>query len=94
MRQIIYCNKKDLNETFGKSQRGDEIATLIMDKLKKSRITMKACMLERTGNRYLLHAQVGASNREEDKRNAPAHRIRVGKEPTLLAHFKTIGAIP
>ena len=41
---------------------------------------------ERTGNRYLLHAQVGASNHEEDKRNAPAHRIRVGEEPTLLAH--------
>ena len=33
---------------------------------------------ERTGNRYLLHAQVGASNHEEDNRNAPAHRIRVG----------------
>ena len=43
---------------------------------------------ERTGNRYLLHAQVGASNHEEDKRNAPAHRIRVGEEPTLLAHLK------
>ena len=37
--------------------------------------------------------QVGASNHEEDKRNAPAHRIRVGEEPTLLARTQTI-AIP
>ena len=49
---------------------------------------MKACMRNARGNRYLLHAQVGASNHEEDKRNAPAHRIRVGEEPTLLAHLK------
>ena len=27
--------QEGLNETFGKSQRGDEIATLIMDKLKE-----------------------------------------------------------
>ena len=80
--------QEGLNETFGKSQRGDEIATLIMDKLKEVTDNHEGVYAERTGNRYLLHAQVGASNHEEDKRNAPAHRIRVGEEPTLLAHLK------
>ena len=80
--------QEGLNETFGKSQRGDEIATLIMEKLKEVTDNHEGVYAERTGNHYLLHAQVGASNHEEDKRNAPAHRIRVGEEPTLLAHLK------
>ena len=83
---LLQC--EGLNETFGKSARGDEIATAIMDKLKEITDAHEGVYAERTGNRYLLHAQVGASNHEEDKRNAPAHRIRVGEEPTLLAHLK------
>lgn len=71
---LLQC--EGLSETFGKSVRGDEIATAIMDKLKEITDAHEGVYAERTGNRYLLHAQVGASNHEEDKRNAPAHRIR------------------
>lgn len=80
--------QEGLNETFGQSKRGDEIATLIMDKLKEVTDNHVGLYAERTGNRYLLHAQVGASMHAEDKANAPAHRVRVGEEPTLLAHLK------
>ncbi|MCW9718101.1 YjjI family glycine radical enzyme [Avibacterium sp. 21-599] len=80
--------QEGINETFGQSQRGDEIATLIMDKLQAVNNAHKGLYVERTHHHYLLHAQVGASNHEEDKMNTPAHRIRVGEEPTLLAHLK------
>ncbi|WGE69771.1 YjjI family glycine radical enzyme [Actinobacillus equuli subsp. haemolyticus] len=80
--------KEGLNETFYQSKRGDEIATLIMDKLKEINDAHQGLYVERTNNQYLLHAQVGASNHAEDKMNTPAHRIRVGEEPTLLAHLK------
>lgn len=80
--------QEGLDETFGKSQRGDEIAHLIMQKLQEVTNAHQGLYAERTGNRYLLHAQVGASMHDEDKANAPAHRIKVGEEPTLLAHLK------
>ncbi|WP_324683615.1 YjjI family glycine radical enzyme [Bibersteinia trehalosi] len=80
--------QEGLNETFGQSQRGDEIATLIMDQLAKVNNAHIGLYVERTNNQYLLHAQVGANNHPEDKLNTPAHRIRVGEEPTLLAHLK------
>lgn len=80
--------QEGLNETFGQSKRGDEIATLIMDKLQAVNDAHKGLYVERTNNQYLLHAQVGANNHAEDKMNTPAHRIRVGEEPTLLAHLK------
>ena len=80
--------QEGLTETFGKSARGDEIATLIMDKLQQITDAHPGIYVERTHNRYLLHAQVGANNHPEDKANAPAHRIRVGEEPSLLAHLK------
>lgn len=80
--------QEGLDETFGKSKRGDEIATQIMEKLREVTNAHQGLYVERTGNRYLLHAQVGASMHEEDKANAPAHRVRVGEEPTLLAHLK------
>lgn len=83
---LLKC--EGLNQTFGKSKRGDEIATAIMEKLQTLVQAHVGKYVERTGNRYLLHAQVGANNHAEDKANAPAHRIRVGEEPTLLAHLK------
>ena len=75
-------------ETFGKSTRGDEMAVAIMEKLQGLVNAHQGAYVERTGGRYLLHAQVGASLHAEDKANAPAHPIRVGEEPTLLAHLK------
>ncbi len=80
--------KEGLNETFGQSERGEEIAIAIMNKLEEVNNAHQGVYAERTGGQYLLHAQVGASIDEEDKANNPAHRIRVGQEPTLLAHLK------
>lgn len=81
-------NLEGLAERFGQSGRGDEIGLAIMDKLEALNAGHEGLYAERTGNRYLLHAQVGASIHEEDKDNTPAHRIRVGEEPALLDHLK------
>ncbi|MDP8161782.1 YjjI family glycine radical enzyme [Pasteurella skyensis] len=83
---LLQC--EGIDETFGKSERGEEIATAIMDKLEEINNAHKGVYVERTNGRYLLHAQVGASINEEDKANNPAHRIRVGQEPSLLPHLK------
>ncbi len=77
-----------INETFGSSVRGDEIATRILEKLKEVNDNHQGVYVSRTNDRYLLHAQVGAGIHEEDKNNTPAHRVRVGEEPTLLEHLK------
>ena len=80
--------KEGISETFGKSSRGDEIATSIMEKLQEVNNAHRGVYSERTGDRYLLHAQVGASLDEEDKNNTPAHRVKVGQEPALLEQLK------
>ncbi|MDO4701426.1 MAG: YjjI family glycine radical enzyme [Erysipelotrichaceae bacterium] len=77
-----------ISETFGSSTRGDEIATMIMEKLKEVNDNHEGVYVGRTKNRYLLHAQVGAGLHEEDKNNTPAHRVKVGQEPMLLDHLK------
>lgn len=77
-----------LNETFGTSKRGDEIGHLILEVVSGIANTHEAVYSERTNNRYLMHAQVGANLSEEDKDNTPAHRIRVGEEPILPIHLK------
>ncbi len=77
-----------LNETFGMSARGNEIGHLIMQAIKREVDNHVGMYSERTGNRYLMHAQVGASICEEDHCNTPAHRVRVGEEPPLLEHLK------
>lgn len=76
------------DEVFGQSERGEQIASAIMDKLEAVTNAHQGVYAERTNNRYLLHAQVGASLHEEDKANTPAHRIKVGQEPILLQHLK------
>lgn len=73
-----------LDETFGKSARGDEMAHAILGKIEDEIQAHEGKYSERTNNRYLFHAQVGASIHEEDKDNTPAHRIRVGEEPILV----------
>ncbi len=77
-----------LNETFGKSERGDEIGHMIMESIQNAVNNHKGAYSERTNDRYLLHAQVGASITEEDHVNTPAHRVRVGEEPELIEHLK------
>ncbi len=83
-----FLKQEGLNQTFGQSERGEEIAASLLNVLQVCVESHQGIYVERTGNKYLLHAQVGASLHEEDKHNAPAHRIRVGEEPSLLAHLK------
>ncbi len=79
--------KENINETFGSSKRGDEIGHAIMGKIQEIVSRHEGRYCKRTNNRYLLHAQVGASILEEDKDNTPAHRVRVGEEPVLPLHL-------
>ena len=79
---------EDSTETFGQSDRGDEIGHMIMNVIKDLVDNHEAAYAKRTNNRYLLHAQVGASIHDEDKYNTPAHRVKVGEEPTLIDHLK------
>lgn len=79
--------KEGLNETFGTSERGDEIALAIMDKVKEINDAHETKYMERTNDHYLLHAQVGAQITPEDVDNTPAHRVKVGEEPILPIHI-------
>lgn len=81
-----------LGETFGTSKRGDEIGHRILEVIQEIANSHEGVYSERTHNKYLLHAQVGASLSEEDSCNTPAHRIKVGQEPILPFHIKQ--AIP
>jgi YjjI family glycine radical enzyme len=77
-----------LDEKFGTSKRGDEIGHSILNVVNTIANTHEAPYCERTNNRYLMHAQVGASLSQEDYDNTPAHRIKVGDEPILPLHIK------
>jgi YjjI family glycine radical enzyme len=79
---------ENLDETFGSSERGDEIGHLIMETIEEIVSNHKGKYVSRTNDSYLLHAQVGANLHEEDENNTPAHRIRVGEEPGLVEHLK------
>lgn len=80
--------KEGIDETFGQSLRGDEIGHMIMNTLEDIVSNHKGAYVSRTNDRHLLHAQVGASLHDEDSFNTPAHRVRVGEEPTLVEHLK------
>ncbi len=75
------------DERFGSSEYGDELAHQILTYMEAEVKNHVAPYCERTGNRYLFHAQVGASILECDKENTPAHRITVGDEPILPLHL-------
>lgn len=83
---LLLC--EGLQEKFGTSSRGDEIGHIIMKLLETIVKEHTGKYVERTEHRYLLHAQVGASLSDEDCKNAPAHRIPVGDEPSLPLHLK------
>lgn len=74
-------------EKFGQSTYGDEIAHEILETIETIVNNHEAVYCERTNNRYLFHAQVGASIDVADKENTPAHRIPVGDEPILPLHL-------
>jgi len=83
-----FLELEGISETFGMSHRGDEIAHIIMSEIDTIVREHKGVYVSRTQGIYLLHAQVGATLHEEDKSNTPAHRIKVGQEPSLLDHLK------
>lgn len=83
---ILEC--ENIKERFGTSSRGDEIGHIILQTLEKLVNEHEGRYVERTNNRYLLHAQVGANLDNEDNGNTPAHRIPVGDEPALPLHLK------
>lgn len=76
------------SERYGTSKRGDEIGHSIMKVVEDIANAHEGVYCERTNDRYLLHAQVGATTSEEDYCNTPAHRITVGDEPILPLHIK------
>lgn len=77
-----------LKERFGTSLRGDEIGHSILKVVEGIANNHRALYCERTNDRYLMHAQVGASLSEEDYYNTPAHRVKIGDEPILPLHIK------
>jgi YjjI family glycine radical enzyme len=77
-----------LGEKYGTSKRGDEIGHSILKVIQEIAHSHEGVYCERTNNRYLMHAQVGASLSVEDYDNTPAHRIKVGEEPILPIHLK------
>ncbi len=82
-----FLKLENINETFGQSERGDEIATLIMETINNRVENHEAKYSPLSNNKYLLHAQVGTSNSATDVYNTPAHRIKVGQEPELPEHI-------
>lgn len=82
---ILSIEGKD--EKFGNSAYGDEMAHEILATIENIVKNHEAVYCERTNNRYLFHAQVGASLDPSDKENTPAHRIPVGDEPILPLHL-------
>lgn len=82
-----FLKLEGIDETFGQSERGDEIATLILDTIETMVNGHEAKYSPISNNKYLLHAQVGTSNNKTDVYNTPAHRIKVGQEPELPDHI-------
>ncbi len=83
----IFLKQEGINETFGQSERGNEIGKLILDYIESRVENHEAKYSPLSNGKYLLHAQVGTSNLESDKYNTPAHRIKVGQEPELPDHI-------
>ncbi len=83
----IFLKQEGIDETFGTSERGNEIGIQILDYI-NTRINQHEGKYSPLSNgKYLLHAQVGTSNLATDIYNTPAHRIKVGQEPELPDHI-------
>ncbi len=82
-----FLKLENINETFGQSERGDEIGQLILNTIDELIKQHEGKYSPLTNNKYLLHAQVGTSHSKTDNVNTPAHRIRVGEEPDLPDHI-------
>ncbi|MEG0569826.1 MAG: YjjI family glycine radical enzyme [Erysipelotrichales bacterium] len=75
-------------EQFGFNEDGDKIAHEILQLIERKVNAHKAVYT--MNDKYLMHAQVGASLDDEDYNNTPAHRLKVGQEPMLYDHIKQI----
>lgn len=75
-------------EQFGFNPKADELAHKILSFM-ETKVASHHAQYS-MNNKYLLHAQVGASIDEQDEYNTPAHRLKVGQEPMLYDHIKQI----
>jgi len=82
-----FLKLEGLDETFGSSTRGDEIGMKLMQLHYDMVDAHEGVYCESTNNKYFLHAQVGAFINDEDYRNTPGHRIKIGQEPDLADHM-------
>ena len=73
---------------FGFNANADDLAHQILQFIDKLVSQHYAPLV--IDNKYVLHAQVGASLSDEDYFNTPAHRLKVGEEPMLYDHIKQI----
>ncbi len=84
----ILMEKEGKSGRFGNDQQADDLGVEIMEYIQKYNDTHKAPHCEATGDRYLLHAQVGI---DKDVETSPGVRIPIGDEPENIAlHLKNI----
>lgn len=85
----ILMEKEGKHLRYGKDAEADQLGVEIMEIIKAFNDAHEAPYCEATGNRYLLHAQVGIA---QDVDIAPGTRIPIGEEPEeLIDHLKHCG---
>lgn len=85
----ILMEKEGKDCRYGRDAEADNLGVEIMEQIKAFNDAHEAPYCEATGNRYLLHAQVGIA---QDKNIAPGTRIPIGEEPEeLIDHLKHCG---
>ena len=81
----ILLKAEKQEERFGYSDKAEELAIKIMDKMEAFINEFEAPYCSVTNNRFLLHAQVGTGM---DAGITPGTRIPIGEEPELWKHLK------
>jgi YjjI family glycine radical enzyme len=74
----------DKNKRFGHSIQADQLGERIIKELDRLVGEHKAPYCEVSGNKYLLHAQVGI---DTDENSSPGCRIPIGEEPEIHEHI-------
>lgn len=73
---------------FGKDKEANELGVEIMENIKERVNKFQSKYGKIWGNRFMLHAQVGAANDED---TTPGMRIAIGQEIPLYDHLKQAG---
>lgn len=80
-----YQNKKG---RYGSSDEANRLGVRIMEEIEDRVNKFESKYCEVSGNRFLLHAQVGAAG---DNGVTPGARIAIGEEPPLYDHLRQAG---